>query len=129
MGDDPYEGIEMDDLLENLPTPTPSIFTNVDVWQAISQYMNPMMAERDTALNREVARQNIIVNRMEAEAEQEYEDGMPMDLYMSMMSSVRFRREQRDLVLKQLRQVHESMMFLRRMAGVRGGELYRQHRN
>jgi hypothetical protein len=129
MGDDPYEGIEMDDLLANLPDPTPQVFTNVDVWQAISQYMNPLMAERDTALNREVARQNIIVNRMEAEAEQEYEDGMPMELYMSMLNSINFRKEQRDLVLNRVRQLHESMMFIRRLAGMRGRELYRQHRN
>ncbi len=129
MGDDPYEGIEMDDLLENLPTPTPSIFSHTGVWESIAQYMNPMMAERDTALNREVRTQNTILNRMETEAEQEYEDGMPMDLYMSMLKSVRFRKEQRDLVLNQVRQLHESMMFIRRLAGMRGRELYRHHRN
>ena len=129
MGDDPYAGIEMDDLLENLPTPTPSIFSNIAVWESISQYMNPMMAERGTALNIELAKQNREVNRMEAEAEHEYEEGMPMELYMSMLKSVNFRKEQRDLVLKQVRQVHESMMFMRRLAGMRGRELYRHHRN
>jgi len=129
MGDDPYEGIEMDDLLENLPTPTPSIFSNTAVWESIAQYMNPMMAERETAFNRELAKQNRMVNKMDAEAEEAYNEGMPIELYFSMLKSVNFRKEQRDLVLNQVRQVHESMMFIRRLAGMRGRELYRHHRN
>jgi len=133
MGDDPYAGIEMDDLLENLPDPpTPQVFTNVDVWQAISQYMNPLMAAMDKTGRETAELRNAEMIENEQLSHVEDLEGLLTDVddtYMTFAEAARLKRSQRDSILKEVKRLHETMMFMRRMAGMRGRELYRHHRN
>jgi len=132
MGDIPHDGIKMDDLLENLPTTSESIFNNIGVWESISQYMNPMMAalEGKGRQAADLMNTEMIENEQLAHVE-ELEDMLVDvdDTYMTFAEAARLRRSQRDSMLNQVRQLHQSMMFIRRLAGMRGRELYRHHRN
>ena len=110
----------------------PQVFTNVDVWQAISQYMNPLMAAMDKTGRETAELRNAEMIENEQLSHVEELEGLLTDVddtYMTFAEAARLKRSQRDSILKEVKRLHETMMFMRRMAGMRGRELYRHHRN
>tara|TARA_R110000764_G_C10841679_1_gene364183 strand:+ start:287 stop:652 length:366 start_codon:yes stop_codon:yes gene_type:complete len=116
---------ELTNLLEqtNLDDPIPGVFTDVGVWNSISNYMNPILAQAEKIARAQVLKEDETMRALEQDVEYGiFEDS---DGYMRSREALSFRRYQRDLMLDQVQQLHQAMMFVRRLGGL---PMYRQPR-